>query len=63
VVHVARMGKIKTAYKMLFGKLNRRDYTENLGIDDRMILESIVGKYGENLWTGFIWLRISTSGG
>jgi hypothetical protein len=29
----------------------------------RIILEWILGKYGGKLCTGFIWLRIGTSGG
>jgi hypothetical protein len=36
---------------------------EDLGIDGRTILEWILGKEGDKLWTGFIWLRIGTSGG
>jgi hypothetical protein len=28
-----------------------------------IILECILGKYDGTLWTGFIWLRIGTSGG
>jgi hypothetical protein len=42
--------------------LKRRDNSEVLGIDGRIILECIVEKYSEKVWTGFIWLRIGTSG-
>jgi hypothetical protein len=31
--------------------------------DDRIILEWILEKECEKVWTGFIWLRIRTSGG
>jgi hypothetical protein len=34
-----------------------------IGVDGSMILEWILGKQGVKLWTGFIWLRIGTSGG
>jgi len=36
---------------------------EDLVIDGRMILEWILGKQGWKVWTGFIWLRMGTSGG
>jgi hypothetical protein len=35
---------------------------EDPGIDGRIILEWILGKLGEKLWTGCNWLRIGTSG-
>jgi hypothetical protein len=35
----------------------------DLGIDGRIILEWILGKEGERVWTGCIWLRIGTDGG
>jgi hypothetical protein len=40
-----------------------RDHSEDLGVDGRIILEWILGKYGGKVWTGFIWLRIATSDG
>jgi hypothetical protein len=36
---------------------------EDLRVDGKIILEWILGKDHERLWTGFIWLRIETSGG
>jgi hypothetical protein len=38
-----------------------RDHSEDLGVDER-ILEWIVMEYVRKVWTGFIWLRIRTSG-
>jgi hypothetical protein len=35
-----------------------RDHSEDLDIDGKIILESILGKCGEKVWTGFIWLRM-----
>jgi hypothetical protein len=43
--------------------LKGRDQSEDLGVDGKMILEMILGKYGGKVWTGFIWLRIGTNGG
>jgi hypothetical protein len=42
--------------------LKSRDNSEDLGIDGRIILECILEKQGGKLGTGFIWLRIGTSG-
>jgi hypothetical protein len=41
---------------------NGRDHSEDIGIDGKIILECILGKYGEKVWTRFIWLKIGTSG-
>jgi hypothetical protein len=40
-----------------------RDHFEVLCIDGRIILKWILGKWGEKVWTGFIWLRIGTNDG
>jgi hypothetical protein len=40
-----------------------RDHSEDLGVDRKIILKLIFGKYGGKLWNGFIRLRIETSGG
>jgi hypothetical protein len=37
-------------------------HLEDLGINRKIISEWILGKYGGKVWTGFIWLRIGTSG-
>jgi hypothetical protein len=41
--------------------LKGRDYSEDLGVDGKIILEYISGTYGEKLWTGCIWFRIETN--
>jgi hypothetical protein len=43
--------------------LKRRDQLEDLGAQGRIISELILGKDDVRVWTGFIWLRMGTSGG
>jgi hypothetical protein len=43
--------------------LDGRDYSEDLGVDGKVILQRVLRKYGRNVWTGFTWLKIGTSGG
>jgi hypothetical protein len=43
------------------GNLKGRDHSEYLGLDVKIILKCILGKYGGGLWTGCIWLRIGTN--
>jgi hypothetical protein len=55
--HVARIGVFRNAYKILVGKLKplerpRRRGEVNIRMDNDV-----------KLWTGFIWLRVGTSGG
>jgi len=44
------------------GNLEERDPWEGLGIDERIILTSIIRKLGVGVWTGLIWLGIGTGG-
>jgi len=39
------------------------DHLEELDVDGKIILEWILGKQNVIVWTGFIWIRIGTSGG
>jgi len=43
--------------------LKGRDHTEDIGLDGKIMLQWVLGKYGEKLCIGCIWLRIGTSGG
>jgi hypothetical protein len=60
--NVTRMGEMRNSYKILVGKLEgkrplerlRRRWGDNIRMDLRECWE---------LWTGFLWLRIGTSGG
>jgi hypothetical protein len=58
------MGEMRSVIQFFWlENLKGRDHLEDLSIDGRIILERILGKYDGNIWTGFIWLRIGTSGG
>jgi hypothetical protein len=39
-----------------------RDHLQDLGIDGNILLKRIVGVAWE-AWTGFVWLKMDTSGG
>jgi hypothetical protein len=60
--HVASKGKKRNACRVLVGKPEERGPLGRprcrLGIVLRWILEKLDGM----IWTGFIWLRIGTSG-
>jgi hypothetical protein len=60
--HVERMRDMRNK-KNCFKNLNGIDHSEDLGVDGRIILEMIVGKWGGKLWTGFIRFGIGTNGG
>jgi hypothetical protein len=61
--HVARMEKMRKAYRSMVGNLKGRYHAEDLGIDGNIILEKILGMYGGQVWNRFIWLRLGTSVG
>jgi hypothetical protein len=42
------------------GKMRNTKFWET-GIDGKLILEWILGKYGRKVWTGCIWLKIGMS--
>jgi hypothetical protein len=43
--------------------LRGRDHSVDLGEDGKKILDWTLGKQGERVWTGSIWIRIGTNGG
>jgi hypothetical protein len=43
--------------------LRKRDYSEDQGVDGRIILRCIFRKWDVGAWTGPSWLRIGTGGG
>jgi hypothetical protein len=42
--------------------LKGKDHSEGLDVDGKIIVDWMLGKYGEKLWIRFIWLRIGISG-
>jgi hypothetical protein len=61
-VHVVCMLEMMNAYKIWSENLKGRDHSEELDVGGRLILEWFLEKQGGKGWTGFIWLRIGTSG-
>jgi hypothetical protein len=61
--HVARIGDMRNACRVLVGKPQTRDHYEDPDIVGRVILRWILEKCDRVVWTGYIWLRIGTSGG
>jgi hypothetical protein len=57
------MGEMIDAYKILGGKSEGRNHSEDLGVDRKITLEWILGKWGGNVWIGCIWLRIGIMAG
>jgi hypothetical protein len=62
-LYVACTGETRNAYKTLVGKYERNRQLRRPRCRWEIVLGFILEKYGGNLWTTFIWLRIGTSGG
>jgi hypothetical protein len=56
------MGEVRNT-KFWLEDLKGRGHLEDIGVDERIILEWILEKQDGKVWTGFIWLRIVTIGG
>jgi hypothetical protein len=50
--HVALIGETRNAYKISSEDLKRRDHSEDLDVDRKLILEWMLGKQDGKLWTG-----------
>jgi hypothetical protein len=55
-------GEMRNSYRILVGKLEGKNHLQDLGIDGRIVLRWILGKYDFGL-IGFTWFRIRTDGG
>jgi hypothetical protein len=56
------MGEERKVYKVLVGKPEGRDHSEDQGKDGRMGSEWILGRLAGGMCIGFDWLRIGTGG-
>jgi hypothetical protein len=59
-MYVWGRGAVHTGF--WWGDLSEGVHLEDPGIDGRIILNWIFKKWDEEVWTGFIWLRIGTGG-
>jgi hypothetical protein len=55
-------GRLEVHTTFWLGSLKGGDHLEDLGVDRRITLRWILGKYGLGMWIGFIWLRIWIGG-
>lgn len=60
--HITYMRLMKNAFTVLVGKLKGRNLLEDLGIDGRIILKSILGGQGMSMWIRLMLLRIRIDG-
>jgi hypothetical protein len=49
--------------KLWLENLKGKDHSNDLGVDGKIILQWILGKEGENVWTVCNYIRIRASGG
>jgi hypothetical protein len=61
--HVARMGEGRGVFRVLVGRLERRDHWKDLGVGGRILLRWTLGRQRSMGRTGFGWLRIESNGG
>jgi hypothetical protein len=57
------MGEGRNVYRDLVGKSEGNRPLEDLGVYGRITLSWTLGRYGSMGRTGFVWLRIGSSGG
>jgi hypothetical protein len=60
--YAERMGRGEVYTGFWWGNLMERDHLEDPGVDRRIILRCIFGKWYVGTWTGSICLRIGTGG-
>jgi hypothetical protein len=57
------MGEGRNVYRVLVGKPEEKDHSEDQDVDGRMGSKLILGRLVGGVWSGFSWLRIGTVGG
>jgi hypothetical protein len=50
--HVVRLGEMRNANKILVGKPERKNHSEDLGVDGRIILKWILRQWFWRVWIG-----------
>ena len=60
-MYKARRGEVYTRF--CWGKLKKRDHSDDLGVNWRIILKWIFKQWNEEARTGFMWLSIGTGVG
>jgi hypothetical protein len=61
VGHVAGMGELRSAYKILIGKREGRRSLQRPR-HGKIVLKYILKRYSVSMWSRFSWLRIGSSG-
>jgi len=61
--YLASMGRGEAYTGCWWGKLTERVYSEDPGVDGKMMIRWIFRKWDVRLLTGSSWLRIGTGGG
>jgi len=59
--HVLETGEVHAGF--WWDNLRERDHFEDLDVDGRLIFEWIFRKWDGEVWTGFLWIKITTGGG
>jgi len=57
------MGEGRGVYNVWWGNLRERDHLGDPGVDGRIIIRSIFGRWVVGVWTRSSWLRLGTVGG
>ena len=61
--YVACMGARRGVCRILVGRTQKKNHSEDPGIDGSIILRWIFRKWDVGVWTGLMWFRIGTDGG
>jgi hypothetical protein len=61
-IYVARTGKKRNAYRVLVGNTEGKRQVGRLHVGGRIIKKWILKKWNGIVCTGFIWLKMATSG-
>jgi len=59
--HVWKRGEVHRG--LWWGDLRKRNHLEDIGVDGRIVLKSILNTWDGEEWTGLMWLRTTTGGG